>query len=151
MTIPFGSIATQLATVPRLFLAQTTNGVSYNYETQTSNPFAGVIGLLISLLVVVALWKIFTKAGRAGWASLIPIYNAYVLLKVAGKPGWWLILFFIPLVNLIIIILVGLGLAQNFGKGGGFGIGIALLGFIFLPILAFDGSRYQGALSTPGL
>ena len=81
----------------------------------------------------------------------VPDPRLEILCKIAGKPGWWLILFFIPFVNFVIVILVGLGLAQNFGKGGGFGVGIALLGFIFLPILAFDGSRYQGTLSTASL
>ncbi len=134
-------------------LAQATdadNASGVHYDVQSNNPVAGaiggVIGLVFGLIIVVALWKIFTKAGRPGWASLIPIYNAYTLLKVAGKPGWWLILMIIPFVNFIIIILMGLGLAQNFGKGGGFGIGIAFLSPIFLPILGFGNARYQGAL-----
>jgi hypothetical protein len=107
-----------------------------------------VIGLIISLafglLLLVALWKIFSKAGRPGWISLIPIYNAYVLLKMASKPGWWLILFFVPFVNFVIAILFVVGLARNFGKGGGFVVGLIFLPFIFYPILAFGDAQYSG-------
>jgi hypothetical protein len=150
---PLFASAQQLAVVPRLLLAQTTDSdlSGYHYEAHASSPVANVIALAIGLLLIVAMWKIFTKAGHPGWASLIPIYNAYILLKIAGKPGWWLILFFIPLVNIVIFILVGIGLANAFGKGAGFGLGIAFLGFIFLPILAFDGSQYRGALPAPAL
>lgn len=108
---------------------------------------AGVFGLVylaFIVLIIVSLWKIFTKAGEPGWAAIVPIYNAIVLLKIAGKPWWWLLLFIIPFVNLVIGILVMISLAKNFGKGGGFGVGLALLGFIFFPILAFGDARYQG-------
>ena len=107
--------------------------------------FSGVIGLAIVIFFVVVWWKIFTKAGRPGWAILIPFYNLYMMIKVAGKPGWWLILFFIPIVNFIIFILMALGIAQNFGKGAGFAVGIILLGIIFLPILAFGSAQYVGS------
>lgn len=107
------------------------------------------IVLLIQLAIIVAVlagfWKVFTKAGQPGWASIIPIYNAYILLKIAGKPGWWLLLFFIPIVNIVIGFIVALEVAKAFGKGAGFGIGLALLGFIFYPVLGFGDARYQGA------
>jgi hypothetical protein len=109
---------------------------------------AGIIGLVIGIFFVVCWWKIFTKAGKPGWAILIPFYNLYMMLKVAGKPGWWLILFFIPLVNFIILILMIVGLAQNFGKGTGFILGLIFLSIIFIPILAFGDSKYVGASST---
>jgi hypothetical protein len=115
------------------------------------SPVGIVIALVFFVLIIASLWRIFTKAGQPGWASIIPIYNAYILLKIAGKPGWWLILLIIPFVNLIIVILMSLGLAQNFGKGAGFGIGLAFLNFIFLPILAFGDARYQGPAPTPAL
>jgi len=103
------------------------------------------IQLALGILMLVSMWRIFTKAGQPGWASIVPIYNAYVLLKVAGKPGWWLLLMFIPLVNIVIIILALVGLANNFGKGGGYVAGMIFLPFIFYPMLAFGDAQYQGS------
>jgi hypothetical protein len=113
------------------------------------NPSLGLGPALLILAIVVfelvALWKVFTKAGQPGWATLVPFYNLYVLLKITGKPGWWLILFFVPLVNLVVAVLIYLALAKTFGKGVGFGIGLFVLAPIFLPILAFGDAQYHGA------
>ena len=103
-----------------------------------------IIGLAFTILMIVACWKVFVKAGRPGWAVLIPIYNTYVFLKIAGKPGWWLIWFFIPVVNLIVAIIATVAFAQNFGKGIGFAVGLILLPIIFIPILAFGKAQYVG-------
>jgi hypothetical protein len=108
----------------------------------------GLIGLAIIVAIIAGFWKVFEKAGKPGWAAIIPIYNGIVLLEIAGKPLWWIILCFIPCVNLVIVILVGLAVARNFGKSDGFGIGLALLGFIFYPILGFGDARYQGATAS---
>lgn len=109
---------------------------------------AGVVLLIIDLavivLVVASLWKIFTKAGKPGWAAIVPIYNAVVMLQICGKPIWWIVLLFIPLVNLLISILVCVALAEAFGKGVGFAIGLLLLGIVFFPILAFGSAQYVG-------
>jgi uncharacterized membrane protein YhaH (DUF805 family) len=102
-----------------------------------------LIELGVFVVVIASMWRIFTKAGQPGWACLIPIYNVYVLLKIAGKPGWWLLLFLIPIVNLVIGILVALAVAENFGKSGGFVIGMILLPIIFYPILAFGDATYS--------
>lgn len=99
--------------------------------------------LAIIVLLVAAMWKVFTKAGEPGWAAIIPIYNLYVLCKVAGKPGWWVLLMFVPFVNFVIMVLVVLGLAQKFGKGAGFALGLMFLSPIFYPILAWGDARYQ--------
>lgn len=104
-----------------------------------------VIGLLIAVIVVASMWKIFTKAGEPGWAALIPIYNTIVLLKICGRPLWWIILFLIPFVNFIVLILVCIDLARKFGKGTGFGLGLAILGIIFFPLLAFGDAQYNPA------
>ena len=98
---------------------------------------------------IVACWKVFTKAGKPGWASIIPFYNIYVLLTIVGKPGWWLLLFFIPLVNLVIGIIVAIELAKCFGKGGGFAVGLILLPFIFMLILAFGSAKYVPPAPAP--
>jgi hypothetical protein len=99
--------------------------------------------LAMFVLWIASMWKVFVKAGQPGWAAIIPIYNAYIILKIAGKPGWWLILFFIPFVNLIMIILTYVALAEKFGKGAGFAIGLVFLSFIFFPILAFGDAKYN--------
>jgi hypothetical protein len=99
---------------------------------------------LIAVVMLAAMWKVFTKAGKPGWACLIPIYNLIVLLQIAGKPGWWVILFFIPIVSLVMSILMYVGLANRFGKGGGFAVGLVFLGPIFFAILGFGSAQYQG-------
>lgn len=103
----------------------------------------------LTILVIAGFWKVFTKAGEPGWASIVPIYNAIVLLKIAGKPGWWIFLLFIPLVNIVILIMVSIDLAANFGKGVGFGLGLAFLGAIFYPILGFGDARYMPRQQYP--
>lgn len=110
-----------------------------------SPAIALVFQLAIVFFLIASVWKVFTKAGQPGWASIVPIYNAYILLKIAGKPGWWLLLLFIPLVNIVIGIIVAIDLAKSFGKGAGFGVGLAFLGFIFYPILGFGSATYQGS------
>ncbi|MDH4475514.1 MAG: DUF5684 domain-containing protein [Verrucomicrobiaceae bacterium] len=111
---------------------------------QGGSMIGGLIGLAILVFLIAAMWKVFTKAGKAGWLVLIPIVNIYQLLKIAGRPGWWLILLIIPLVNLIISILVSMDIAKSFGKGAGFGLGLAFLGPIFYPILGFGSATYKG-------
>jgi len=103
-----------------------------------------IIYLALIVFLIASMWKIYTKAGQPGWAALIPIYNIYVLIEIAGKPGWWLILFLVPFVNIVIEILVLVGLANNFGKGGGFVLGLIFLPFIFYPILGFGSAEYIG-------
>lgn len=130
-------------------ILQGTSAIDPMSQIETMPQGGGIVPSLIALVLVVVLvaaaWKLFTKAGKPGWASIIPIYNVIVFLQIVGKPVWWIILFFIPIVNLIIALLVSLSLAKSFGKGAGFGIGIWLLGFIFVPILAFGDAKYQGA------
>jgi uncharacterized membrane protein YoaK (UPF0700 family) len=91
----------------------------------------------------------FVKAGQPGWGILIPIYNVYLMIKIAGRPGWWLILFFIPLVNFIVGIIVTADIARNFGKGIGFVLGMIFLGFIFYPILGFGDAQYRPVARVP--
>lgn len=114
-------------------------------ETGAEGPgivFWLIYGAII-ILWIAGLWKTFDKAGEPGWAAIIPIYNTIVLLKIAGRPLWWIILLLVPFVNLIILIIVSIDIAKRFGKGTGFGIGLAILGFIFYPILGFGDARYN--------
>lgn len=108
------------------------------------------IYLIFLVVVIAAMWRIFTKAGEEGWKSIIPIYNIVVLLKIIGRPTWWLILMLIPLVNIVIGIIVAIDLAKSFGKGGGFAAGLILLGPIFYAILAFGSARYVGPAAAQG-
>lgn len=103
-----------------------------------------LIGIAIVVLEIAAAWRVFTKAGQPGWAIFIPIYNAIVLLRIAGRPGWWVILEMIPFVSFVITIIVVLDIARVFGKGSGFAVGMIFLSPIFYPILAFGSSRYIG-------
>jgi hypothetical protein len=95
-------------------------------------------------LMIVSGWIVFSKAGRPGWACLVPFYNIIVLLDMVGRPWWWLFLLLIPVVNLVFAVILCIDLAKAFGQGAGFGIGLLLLGFIFYPILAFGDARYLG-------
>ena len=110
-----------------------------------------IVGLLLigGLLLVLSLWKVFAKAGKPGWAAIVPIYNIIVLLEIVGRPLWWIILLFVPFANIVVAIMIYVGLAKAFGKGGGYGIGLLLLPFIFLPMLAFGSAQYVGG-TQPG-
>jgi hypothetical protein len=103
-----------------------------------------IVWLIFIVVVIASMWKVFDKAGKPGWAAIIPIYNTIVILQIAGKPLWWFLLFLIPLVNIVIAIIVYIDFAKSFGKGTGFGLGLAFLGFIFFPILAWGDAQYQG-------
>ena len=90
------------------------------------------------------MWKIFTKAGKPGWAAIVPFYNIYTEFEIAGMNGWMFLLLLIPFVNFIVMIMLYLKLAKAFGKGTGFGIGLIFLNFIFTLILAFGSAEYVG-------
>ena len=108
-----------------------------------------VIILALVVLGIAGWWKVFTKAGKPGWAAIIPIYNFIVLLEIVGRPTWWVVLMLVPLVNIVIGIMVHLELARSFGKGTGFALGLIFLGMIFFPILGFGSARYQGPVNQP--
>ncbi len=103
-----------------------------------------IIYVAIIILLIVSEWKIFTKAGKPGWAILIPIYNIIVFLEIIGKPWWWLLLMCIPIVNIIFAIWAVNLLSKSFGKDVGFTIGILLLSIIFVPILGLGSATYKG-------
>jgi len=108
----------------------------------------GLIGLVVYLafivFMVITMWKIYTKAGEPGWAILIPFYNVIVYFKITDRPWWWLLLLFVPFVNIVIMIIMYFDLAKSFGHGVGFGFGLLFLGIIFYPILAFGSSSHTG-------
>ncbi len=107
--------------------------------------FTGIIIMLaIAIFLIVAEWKIYEKAGKPGWAVLIPIYNVIVLLEIIGKPWWWLLLLLIPIVNIIFGIWMFNLLSKSFGYSEGFTVGLVLLPIIFYPILGFGSAAYKG-------
>jgi hypothetical protein len=96
------------------------------------------------VLIVAGMWRLYEKAGKPGWAAIIPIYNIWVLLEIIGRPGWWLILFFIPFVNFVAWIIVSIDLAASFGKGIGYALGIILFPYVFYLLLGFGDAVYVG-------
>jgi hypothetical protein len=115
--------------------------------------FGGVfmlVALAVLVVVLVSLWKIFEKAGKPGWAGIVPIYNIIVLMEIVGRPLWWVVLMFVPCVSIVVGIILCIDLAKSFGKDVAYGIGLALLGIVFFPMLAFGDARYVGPVAgTP--
>lgn len=138
------------------------NGYGYGYEYNTgfdtsmdTSVFAAlgaflavyiIIILAICAVILVSMWKVYKKAGKPGWASIVPVYNTYVLFEIVGMPGWYAFLMFIPIFGSIVVavmqIIAYVKLAKCFGKSGGFAVGLVLVPFIFFPMLAFDKSTY---------
>ena len=107
-----------------------------------------LLGLAFAALMVAASWKIFSKAGEAGWKSIVPIYGAVVFLRIVGRPWWWLLLLVIPIVNFIPSIILCIDLARAFGKGGGYAAGLMLLTPVFVLMLAFGDATYRSGRPT---
>lgn len=105
---------------------------------------AGVMAVaaIVGIFFIICMWKIYAKAGKPGWAAIIPIYNIIVQLEIINRPVWWLVLLFIPFVNIVIMIIMTIDMAKSFGRSTGFGIGLLFLSIIFYPILAFGSSTY---------
>ena len=119
--------------------------MNYNYEQSFQMPaWMIVVELALCVLLIVAEWKIFTKAGKPGWHSIIPFLNLYDLFEIAGFNGWMFLLLLVPCVGAIFMYVVYWKLAQAFGKGTGFGIGMILLTPIFMLLLAFGDAKYVG-------
>lgn len=123
--------------------------------TSDSGMGAGWIVWFILVWVIIGLptYFIFKKAGANGdppWGAFVPIYGTIILLKVVGRPIWWILLFLIPIVNLIVLIIVYNDLSKSFGKGVGFTIGLIFLSWIFLAILAWGSAQYRGPAALPG-
>lgn len=124
----------------------------------------GILYLIILILLIASLWKIFEKAGKPGWAAIVPFYNLWVLIEIVGRPSWWfwmllggIVLSMIPFLGFLIaialfvlIVMLYIDLAKSFGKGVGFAIGMIFLSIIFFPILAFGNAQYIGPAASQG-
>ena len=102
-----------------------------------------LVMLVVALVMIAGMWKIYTKANEPGWALFVPIYNFYALLKIVGRPTWWLLLLLIPLLNVVALV-VYVDLAKSFGKSTLYGLGLIFLPFVFMPMLGFGSAEYQG-------
>jgi len=125
----------------------------HNFDSTSAGAAAGIFAIFSALLIpilivaaimIVAHWKIYEKAGKPGWAAIIPIYNLIILLEIVGKPLWWIILFFIPCVNIVFLVWVTNLLSKSFGQSEGFTVGLLLLSVVFYPILGFGNYKYLG-------
>lgn len=136
---------------------------TYDYATTTTVPEvdAGVVGailaavagmwlviLIVSVFMIVCMWKIFTKAGKPGWAAIVPIYNIIVMLEIIGRPLWWILLLFVPVANLVISVIMALDLAKVFGKSVGFGVLSIFFPYVTYPMLAFGKATYTAPAKT---
>ena len=122
-------------------------------QTETYQPGGGdaavaiggaLLYFVLLAVLIAAMWKIFAKAGKPGWACLVPFYNLIVLLEIVGRPLWWIVMLLIPFVNLVFVFIIAIDLAKSFGKGTGFAMGLIFLSPIFYPILGFGSARCHG-------
>ena len=104
-----------------------------------------IVSAIISIFMLITIWKLFQKAGQPGWAAIIPIYNIVVMFRVI-KMDWWhiLIMLFVPFAALVYSFIIPFKLAQVFGKSAGFGVLAIFLPIIAYPIMAFGDAQYQG-------
>jgi uncharacterized protein DUF5684 len=140
-------VAQTILLVPARLLAQVEYSYSASSQGQTPGPLFWVFEIALTVIIVAAMWKIFSKAGQPGWAAIIPIYNLIVWCKIVGRPIWWILLLLICFPIFYIILCIDL--AKSFGKGVGFAIGLILLSIIFFPILGFGSATYQGPSAAP--
>lgn len=117
----------------------------YSYSSPPAyNPVFTIISLVLCVFVLVCMWIIFRKAGKPGWAAIVPFYNLYVLFDITWGSGMRFLLLLIPIYNIILGIQTQVRLARAFGKSGGFAAGLVFLPYIFIPLLAFGKETYQG-------
>ncbi len=121
--------------------------------------FIVFLGSAIGIFSIVVLWKLFVKAGKTGWYSIVPVYNIVVLLEIVGLKWYYIFgycLGAVPIIGYILFplynIVISVKLSKSFGKDVGFGIGIAFLPTIFEALIAFDSSiKYEGPSCTGDL
>ena len=102
-----------------------------------------VVQLSLIVIQLAGMWMVFKKASHAGWKALIPIYNLYVMLQIGESAWWWLVLIFVPILNIYALYKIHAGVARFFGKGIGFGLGLTFLGILFFPLLGFGGYQHH--------
>ena len=125
-----------------------------NYGASYGGLFEGILAafatffmimLAVAVVMIIANWKIYSKAGKPGWASIVPIYSQIVLLEICEIPTWQILFYFIPFANIYIMFMTNIKLAEKFGKSTGYGVAMVFFGVILLPILGFGSAEYQGS------
>ena len=119
--------------------------ITYTEQQPTMSPVVIIFYLAVIVFELVALWKVYAKAGEPGWAAIVPIYNIYVYFKILEMP-WWhlLIMLFVPFATVVYGIIMPFKLAKVFGKDTTFAVLSIFFSSITIPILAFGSSQYQG-------
>lgn len=110
-------------------------------DAPAADTTATLVAIVILVLTIAAMWRVFQRAGQPGWAVVVPIYNAVVLMRVARLSAWWVLLLVVPLVNLVVLLVAAVGVAHRFERSAAFGFGLWLLPFVFYPLLALDVGR----------
>jgi hypothetical protein len=126
-------------------LTNLSNYTTYNNADAGSNMFVSLVWLALAVFMIAAMWGVFVKAKKPGWAAIIPFYNTYVTLKIVGRPGWWLVFYFIPIVNIVVHVIVMNDLAKAFAKGVGYTLLLLFIPFIGWPLLAWGDATYKKA------
>ena len=140
--------STIMTTIPALLLQA--DQAAASFALYGFSAVMVLIGLAIAVVCIIGMWKVFVKAGKPGWAVLIPFYNGYVMLKIAGRPGWWLLLYLIPIVGIVIAIIVAIDIAKAFGQSAAWGVILLFfLSAIGYLILGFGNYRYIGPQTSP--
>lgn len=125
-----------------------------DYDSASLGGFAALgggfflVGTILSILIIVSMWKIFKKAGKQGWESIVPIYNVIVMLEISGLPMWYLVLYIIPFANIYAMFKTYIELAKKFGKGTGFGVLTVFVPIVGFPVLAFSKCNYEGVTNS---
>ena len=109
-----------------------------------------IIGVIVYLVYLIPLFGVFSKTREPGWAAFIPIWNLLVLLKIVGRPWWWIFLYIIPVVDIVVAIVVWYDLSKSFGHRAAFTVGLVILSWIFLLVLWLGPSSYRGPSVEPG-
>lgn len=134
---------------------------SYNYGYTTDVDTTGLLGVVagvgivswiismaVCVVMIIAMWKIFKKAGKNGWEAIVPVYNMIVMLEISNIPIWQIVFYFIPFANIYIMFKQYIELSKKFGKSTGFGVLTAFFPFICLPILGFGSAKYEVATTV---
>jgi uncharacterized protein DUF5684 len=121
--------------------------MDYNSEHAVATGFSAgmlIFCLAVAVITYAGLWKMFVKAGKPGWAAIIPIYNSIVMIEIVGKPMIWILWLLIPCVNIVFGIWLLNLLSKSFGKSEGYTVGMIILPMVFFPLLGFGDAKYVG-------
>jgi hypothetical protein len=130
-------------------------GVSTASPAATDPAVAGILMVIIAIvfaislalgaIMIISMWRLYTKAGRPGWASIVPFYNQIVMIKIIGRPLWWFAMMFVPFANIVFSVMIMLEFVKSYGKDTWFGVASLFFPYVIFPIMAFDKNiRYVG-------